>query len=281
MRTTLQLMLTLALLVPCAAAQSLGDLARQERERKAQQQKAAVSVETDELRKGKVELAPPLDPVRKGDLDYLLQQLARPRPTPELLSALIPLKEEAVPRLLPLLLSAEATKRVAPAVALIVLGKSEALAATAHLLDESRAAMQQAVPEAAPGAAPSVSQERLKATREASLALDATRLGVWRFTEGSTLTAEQMVQRIKAGPPIEVVGGLDNGQRLFNRALRDKDANLQLGAIALIRAAAEGKDFGFQPGQTPEQNEAAIQAITTFLTTERGKAMSALAAKRQ
>ncbi len=281
MRTALQLMLILALLVPCAAAQSLGDLARQERERKAQQQKAAVSVETDELRKGKVELAPPLDPARKGDLDYLLQQLARPRPTPELLSALIPLKEEAVPRLLPLLLSSEATKRVAPAVALIVLGKTEALAATAHLLDESRAAMQQAVPEAAPGAAPSVSQERLEATREASLALDATRLGVWRFTEGSTLTAEQMVQRIKAGPPIEVVGGLDNGQRLFNRALRDKDANLQLGAIALIRAAAEGKDFGFQPGQTPEQNEAAIQAITTFLTTERGKAISALAAKRQ
>ncbi|MGA2630196.1 MAG: hypothetical protein ABSG54_08255 [Terriglobia bacterium] len=280
MRTALQLMLILALLVPCAAAQSLGDLARQERERKAQQQKAAVSVETDELRKGKVELAPPLDPARKGDLDYLLQQLARPRPTPELLSALIPLKEQAVPRLLPLLLSAEATKRVAPAVALIVLGKTEALAATAHLLDESREAMGQAVPEAAPGAAPSVSQERLEATREASLALDATRLGVWRFTEGSTLKPEQIVQRIKAGPPVEIVGGPDNGQRLFNRALRDKDANLQLGAIALIRAAAEGKDFGFQPGQTPEQNEAAIQAITTFLTTERAKAFSALAAKR-
>jgi len=281
MRTALQLMLILALLVPCAAAQSLGDLARQERERKAQQQKAAVSVETDELRKGKVELAPPLDPARKGDLDYLLQQLARPRPTPELLSALIPLKEQAVPRLLPLLLSAEATKRVAPAVALIVLGKTEALAATAHLLDESREAMGQAVPEAAPGAAPSVSQERLEATREASLALDATRLGVWRFTDGSALTAEQIVQWIKAGPPIEVVGGPDNGQRLFNRALRDKDANLQLGAIALIRTAAEGKDFGFQPGQTPEQNEAAIQAITTFLTTERAKVFSALAAKRQ
>ena len=280
MRTALQLMLTLALLVPCAAAQSLGDLARKERERKAQQQKAAVSVETDELRKGKAELAPPLDPARKGDLDYLLQQLARPRPTTELLAALIPLKEQAVPRLLPLLLSSEPMKRVAPAVALIVLGKAEALTATAHLLDESLTSMRQAVPEAAPGTAPNVSQERLEATREARLALDATRLGVWRFTDGSALTPDQIVQRIKAGPPVEIVGGPYNGQRLFNHALRDKDANLQLGAIALIRAAAEGKDFGFQPGQTPEQNEAAIQAITTFLTTERAKTFSALAAKR-
>ena len=280
MNITCGSILTLVLLVQGAAAQSLGDLARKERERKAQQQKAAVSVETDELRKGKAELAPPLDPARKGDLDYLVQQLARPRPTPELLAALIPLKEQAVPRLLPLLLSAEATKRVAPAVALIVLGKSEALAATARLLDESLAATRQESPEAAPGTAPSVSQERLEATRAASLALDATRLGVWRFTEGNALTAEQIVQRIKAGPPVEVVGGPDNGQRLFAHALRDKDANLQLGAIALIRAAADGKDFGFQPGQTPEQNEAAIQAITTFLTTERGRVMTALASKK-
>jgi hypothetical protein len=280
MNITCGSILTLVLLVQGAAAQSLGDLARKERERKAQQQKAAVSVETDELRKGKAELAPPLDPARKGDLDYLVQQLARPRPTPELLAALIPFKEQAVPRLLPLLLSAEATKRVAPAVALIVLGKSEALAATAHLLDESRVAAQQTAPEAAPGAAPAVSQERLEATRAASLALDATRLGVWRFSDGNALTAEQIVQRIKAGPPVEVVGGLDNGQRLFSHALRDKDANLQLGAIALIRAAAEGKDFGFQPGQPPEQNEAAIQAITTFLTTERGRVMTALASKK-
>jgi hypothetical protein len=88
-----------------------------------------------------------------------------------------------------------------------------------------------------------------------------------------------MVQRLQKGPAIEIVGGPDNGQRLFNRALRDKDPNLRVGAIALIRAATRGKDFGFQPEQPPEQNEGAIQLITTFLTTERAKVMSALATK--
>jgi len=87
------------------------------------------------------------------------------------------------------------------------------------------------------------------------------------------------VARLQKGPAIEIVGGLDNGQRLFNRALRDNDPNLRLGAIALIRAAAGGRDFGFQPDQAAEQNVAAIQQVTTFLTTERAKVISALGTK--
>ncbi len=268
---------TSLLLVSTLAGQSLGDLARQERERKAQQ-KAAVSVETDQLKKGKVELAPPLDPARKGDLDYLLQQLSHPRPTAELLAAFIPLKEQAVPKLLPMLLSTDPTKRVAPATVLTVVGKSDGLGSMARMLDESIAAARQAARSevAAPGES---FQQRMEATREANLALDATRLGLWRFTEGSAMTPDQVVQRLKAGPPVEVVGGVDNGQRIFSRALRDKDPNLQLGAIALIRAASGGDDFGYQPSQPPEQNEAAIQEITTFLTTEKAKVIAALGAK--
>ncbi len=278
MRTALGTILTLVLVAQVAAAQSLADLARKERERKAQQERPAIVVETDALRKGKVDLTPKLDPARKGDLEYLLQQLSHPQATPELLEAFVPLKEQAVPRVTPLLLSAEATRRVAPAMVLTVLGASDGLGAMARMLGESVAAAEPEAP-SEDASADQVFQARLEATREANLALNATRLGLWRFTEGTGLSPEQVIQRTKAGPPIEVVGGPDNGQRIFSRALRDPDANLRLGAIALIRAASGGKDFGYEASKPPEENEAAIQEITTFLMTERGKVISALGSK--
>jgi len=278
MRVLGGLTISLILVAQVAAAQqSLGDLARKERERKAQQQKAGVEVTTDELRRGKLDLAPPLDPARKGDLEYLLQQLSHPRTTPELLAAFIPLKAQAVPRLLPMLLAADSLNRVAPATVLIVLGNSEGLASMARMLDEATAAAAVAAGEET--SAEEAFRQRMEATREANHALEATRFGVWRFGEESTLAPDQVVARLQKGPAIEIVGGLDNGQRLFNRALRDNDPNLRLGAIALIRAAAGGRDFGFQPDQAAEQNVAAIQQVTTFLTTERAKVISALGTK--
>lgn len=271
--------LTLALLAQAAAAQSLADLARKEKERKAQQdQKPAVVVETDALRKGKVEMAPRLDPARKGDLDYLVQQLSHPRPTPELLSAFVPHKAQALPRVTSLLLSAEATRRVAPATVLTVLGSSEGLAAMARMLEESIAAASQGVP-ADSSTAGTDFQQKMEATREANLSLNVTRMGVWRFTQGRALTPEQVVKRMSTPPPIEVVGGLDNGQKIFSHALRDPDANLRLGAIALVRAATGGKDFGYKVDSEPDLNEAAIQDITTFLTTERAKVIAVLRSK--
>jgi hypothetical protein len=279
MKTVSGWVVIVLLLAQGAAAQSLGELAKKEKERKAQQQqKPTVTVETDALRKGKVELTPRLDPARKGDLEYLLQQLSHPRATPELLAAFVPLMEQAIPRVTPLLLSAEATRRVAPATVLTVLGDSEGLGAMARMLDESIAAAKQ-VAAGDDASSQETFQQKMEATREASLALNATRLGVWRFTEGSNLSPDQVIQRMKSPPPIEVVGGVDNGQRIFNRALRAPDPNLHLGAIALIRAATGGNDFGYQPSQPPEENEAAIQEITTFLTTERAKVIVALGTK--
>ncbi|MBI4166361.1 MAG: hypothetical protein HY508_11570 [Acidobacteria bacterium] len=284
MRTTSGLILTLVLLAACAAAQSLGDIARKEKERKAQQErKPAVTVETDALRKGKVELAPRLEPTRKGDLDYLVQQLSHPRPTSELLSAFVPLKDQAIPRVATLLLSAEPTRRIAPAAVLTVLGSSEGLGAMARMLDESIATAKLSAPkdDAEKGSAESAAafQQKMEAMREANLSMDVTRVGVWRFTEGSALTPDQVVKRVGAGPPIEIVGGLDNGQKLFSRALRDSDGNLRAGAIALIRAASGGNDFGYRISESPDANEVAIQAITTFLTTERAKVVAALRSK--
>lgn len=263
----------------CAAAQSLGELARKEKERKAkEEQRAGVTVETDALRKGKVELSPKLDPARKGDLDYLVQQLSHPRPTLELLSAFVPLKEQAIPRVTPLLLSAEATRRVAPATVLTVLGSTEGLGAMARMLDDSIAAARHGASEDSVNAAEDF-QQKMEATREANLSLHAARIGAWRFTEGSALTPEAVVKRMGAAPPIEVVGGLDNGQKLFSQALRHSDPNVRLGGIALIRAATGGKDFGYKVDAAAEENEAAIQEITTFLTTERAKAIAALRSK--
>ena len=182
--------------------------------------------------------------------------------------------------LMSMLMSADPVKRVGPATVLTVLGKSDGLAAMGSMLDETTAAAAKATSSGEETQAAAF-QERLEATREANLALDATRLGVWRFTEGSGMTPDQIVQRIKAGPPVEVVGGLDNGQRISSHALRDPDTNLRRGAISMVRAAAGGKDFGYQPDLPADQNEPAIQEITTFLTTERGKLMGALATKRR
>jgi hypothetical protein len=283
MKNTIGLVFAFVVLAQCAAAQSLADLARKEKERKAQQgDKPAVEVETDALRKGKVEYTPKLDPARKGDLEYLLQQLSNPRPTGELLSAFVPLKNEAVPRVASLLLSAEPARRVGPATVLTALGSSDGLGAMARMLDESIVQARQAAPkddekESAESAA--AFQQKMEAMREANLSMNITRIGVWRFTDGSALTPDQFIKRLTGGPAIEVVGGLDNGQKLFSRALRDPDGNLRAGAIALIRAATGGNDFGYKVEASPDDNEAAIQQITTYLTTERAKVIATLRSK--
>jgi hypothetical protein len=126
-----------------------------------------------------------------------------------------------------------------------------------------------------------VLRKKIEQSRLFAYALDATKLGVWRFTEGSTMTPDQVIQRLQSGPAIEVVGGLDNGQRMFNRALHGTDANLRRGAVALIRVANDGVDYGYQPDQPGDQNESAIQQITSFLTTQRGKVISQLGTKTQ
>jgi hypothetical protein len=274
MRTFWAVAINLVVLVQTAAGQSLGDLARQERARKAKEQKSTVEITNDELAGGKLDASPPLDAARKGDLDYLLRRLTRPRVTPELLAAFVPLKTNAIPKLLTLLGSAEAMKRVAPATVLMVLGNSEGLGSMARLLNDSA----EVAVGAPSGSAPTDTafDQQIQSSRVAGYALEATKLGFWRFTEGSTMTPDQVIQRLQKGPAIEIVGGVDNGQRLFNRALRDKDPNLRLAAIALLRVASGGKDFGFQPDQSSDQNESAIQQITTFLTTERAKVISSL-----
>lgn len=270
------LAISLILIAQASSAQSLGDLARKERERKAKEQQTGVKVTTDEVASGKLDLSPPLDPARKGDLDYLLQQLSHPKVSPELLAAFVPLKDGAVPRLLPMLGSTDPLKRVAPATVLMVLGKREGLGAMAHMVGE---ATEEAAAARGSGSSSEAVHMQMEANRQFDYALNATKFGLWLFTEGNTLTPSQVVQRLQKGPAIEIVGGLDNGQRLFNRALRDKDPNLRSGAIALIRVATAGQDFGFQPDQAAEQNEAAIQQITTFLATERAKVVSELGSK--
>lgn len=282
--------ITLVLVVQAVSAQSLGELARKERERKAQEQKSSVPLTTDEIKLGKFDVSPSLDPARKGDLDYLLQRLSHPKASPELLMAFTPMKDRALPRLLPMLGSTDPLKRVAPATALIVLGSSEGLASMARLLDDatesaaSAAAGQAAVADKTAGAAPAPSSDealrrKIEMSRIFAYALDGAKLGLWRFTEGSSLAPQQVAERLKSGPPVEVVGGPDGGQKIFSHALRDPDPNIRRGAIALVRIATEGSDYGFDADQTGDKNEPAIQQITSFLTTERGKVMAQLGAK--
>ncbi len=280
MKNLWRLAISLVLLAQAASAQSLGDLARKERERKAQQETSSVQVTTDHIKKGKVDLSRPLDPARKGDLDYLLEQLSHPRVTPDLLAALIPHKDAALPRLASMIGSTDPMKCVGPAMALTVLGNSEGLAAMARLLVEATDAATAEMGSDDATSSDEAFRQRMESAREADYALHATTVGVWRFTEGKDLTPDQVVERMRKGPPIEVVGGVDNGQRLFNRAFHDNDENLRRGALALIRVASGGEEYGYQPDRPAEQNEAAIQQITTFLTTERGKVMARIGAPR-
>lgn len=281
MKNLWRLSISLILLAQAASAQSLGDLARKERERKAQQENSSVQVTTDHIKKGKVDLSPPLDPARKGDLDYLLEQLSHPRVTPDLLAALIPQKDAALPRLASMIGSTDPMKRVGPAMALTVLGNSEGLAAMARLLVEATdAAALEIDSEDDAASSDEAFRQRMESAREADYALRATTVSVWRFTEGKDLTPDQVVERMRKGPPIEVVGGVDNGQRIFNRAFHDNDENLRRGALALIRVASGGEEYGYQPDQPADQNEVAIQQITTFLTTERGKVMARIGAPK-
>ncbi len=305
---------SLVFLVPAASPQSLGDLARQERERKVKEQKPAVEITTDEVGHGKLDVTAHLDRARKGDLNYLLGQLSRPQVSTELLNAFLPLKDQAIPKLLPLLGSTDPIKRVGPSIVLMVLGNTEGLAIMARLLgDASEAASGMAAAitasstaaaapapstaaagststTAAAGSAPSTPaaraapqedlvRQQMEANREINYALNAAKFGVWRFTEGGALAPAQVVQRLDKGPAIEIVGGLDNGQKIFNAALRQTDGNIRLAAIALIRVAADGNDFGYHPDQPAEQNVSAIQDITTFLTTQRSKVISQLGNK--
>jgi hypothetical protein len=276
------LTICLFLLAQAAAAQSLGDLARKERERKAQQETSSVQVTTDQIKKGQVDLSPTLDPARTGDLDYLLDQLAHPRTTPELLAAFIPHKDAATPRLISMLGSTDPLKRVTPAEVLTVLGNSEGLAAMGRVLVESTdaAATTEEYSEDDAAKAAEAFRQRMESAREADYALLATTLGVWRFTEGKDLTAEQVVERMRKGLRIEIVGGVDNGQRIFNRAFHDSDENLRRGALALVHVASGGDEYGYRPDLPADQNEAAIQQITTFLTTERGKVMARIGAPK-
>lgn len=275
MKNLWRLAISLVLLAQAAWAQSLGDLARKERERKAQQDTSSVEVTTDHIKKGKVDLSPPLDPARKGDLEYLLDQLAHPRVTPELVAALIPHQDAATPRLVSMLGSTDSLKRVAPATVLTVLGNSEGVAAMARmLLEATEAAAAEGASEDDAATTDEAFRQRMESAREADYALRATTLGVWRFTEGKDLTAEQVVEGMRKGPPVEIVGGVDNGQRIFNRAFREGDENLRRGALALVHVASGGDDYGYRPDQPADQNEAAIQQITTFLTTERGKVVA-------
>jgi hypothetical protein len=278
MRYLLTTMLALLLCGQAASAQSLGELARKERERRAKQQQQGVTVTTDELKRGKLDLSPPLDPARKDDLNYLLEQLAHPKTNPDLLAALVPHQEQAAPRIVSLLGSTDPLKRVSPAAALIVLGNSEGVASMASLLAEATEAASSAAEgdEENPDEA---FRQRMESAREADHALNVTKFGVWRFTEASDLTPEQVVERLRKGPPIEIVGGVDNGQRVFNRAMRSDDPNLRRGAIALIRVATAGEDYGFQADKPAAENETAIQAITTFLATQRSTVMARIGSR--
>ena len=114
--------------------QSLGDLARKERARKAKQSQTGTVVTNDSVKRPGEALKPVFDATRKDDLDYLLSRLEDPNPAPQVYLALVPLKDQAEERLVALLGDPAGRKRISPAAALIIMGDTRGLGAMAELL---------------------------------------------------------------------------------------------------------------------------------------------------
>ena len=238
--------------------QSLGDLARKERARKAKQSQTGTVVTNDSVKKPGEALKPIFDTSRKDDLDYLLSRLDDPNPAPQVYLALVPLKDQAEERLVALLGDPAGRKRISPAAALIIMGDTRGLGAMAELLPTTEE-LGRKVQFNAGGQRESGEefQNALQRTFESTQAINLANFGIRRFVNGAGLTPEALVKRL-AGSAIDLTKSPDRGQRVYTAALRHSDSNVRRAAITLVAAMAEGNDFGYDPDSMGSRNQVPI-----------------------
>lgn len=249
--------------------QSLGDLARKERARKAKQSQTSAVVTNDSVKRPGEALKPVFDATRKDDLDYLLSRLEDPNPAPQVYLALVPLKDQAEERLVALLGDPAGRKRISPAAALIIMGDTRGLGAMAELLPTTEE-LGRKVQFNAGGQSESGEdfQNALQRTFESTQAMNLANFGIWRFVDGAGRTPEALVKRL-AGSAIDLTKSPDRGQRVYTAALRHSDSNVRRAAITLVAAMAQGNDFGYDPDSMGSSNEVPIQDIVSFIATRR------------
>lgn len=249
--------------------QSLGDLARKERARKAKQGQTGRVVTNDSVKRPGEALKPTFDASRRDDLDYLLSRLENPSPAPQVYLALVPLKDQAEERLLALLGDPTGRKRISPAAALIIMGDTRGLRAMAELLPTTEE-LGRKVQFNAGGQSESGEdfQNALQRTFEATQAMNLANFGIWRFVDGTGQTPEALVKRLGVSA-MDLTKSPDRGQRVFTAALQHSDSNVRRAAIALVATMAQGNDFGYDADSTGSQNEGPIQEIVSFIATRR------------
>ena len=249
--------------------QSLGDLARKERARKAKQSQTGTVVTNDSVKRPGQALKPTFDASHKDDLDYLMSQLGDPSPAPQVYLSLVPLKAQAEERLLALLRDPMGVKRISPAAALIILGDTRGLGAMAELLPTTvelgRKLQFSATGQSSEG---EDFQNALRRTFESTQAVNLANFGIWRFLDGAGLTPEALVKRLE-GSAMDLTKSPDRGQRVFTAALQHSDSNVRRAAITLIATMAQGNDFGYEVDATGSSNAGPIQDIVSFITTRR------------
>ena len=249
--------------------QSLGDLARKERARKAKQSQTGTVVTNDSVKRPGEALKPVFDATRKDDLDYLLSRLEDPNPAPQVYLALVPLKT----RLKSAWWLSWGTLRDGNVShrrqALIIMGNTRGLEAMAELLPTTQE-LGRKVQFNAGGQSESGEefQNALQRTFESTQAMNLANFGIWRFVNGAGLTPEALVKRL-AGSAIDLAKSPDRGQRVYTAALRHSDSNVRRAAITLVAAMAEGNDFGYDPDSMGSRNEGPIQDIVSFIATRR------------
>ena len=221
--------------------QSLGDLARKERARKAKQSQTGTVVTNDSVKRPGEALKPVFDASRKDDLDYLLSRIEDPNPAPQVYLALVPLKDQAEERLVALLGDPAGRKRISPAAALIIMGDTRGLGAMAELLPTTEE-LGRKVQFNAGGQSEAGEdfQNALQRTFESTQAMNLANFGIWRFVNGAGLTPEALVKRL-AGSAIDLTKSPDRGQRVYTAALRHSDSNVRRAAITLVASHGRGK----------------------------------------
>ena len=230
---------------------------------------SSARVSAAEASPGRADVTPPLDPNRKGDLYYLVEQTSYPRVSTELLTAMLPYYDLAIPQLMVLQNRSNPREQIGPATILIVFGVSDAVGTLSQTLNKLMDAAS-ANESGKKGGAVSAEafRRKMNANKAAGYARDAINLGLWRFTDGMKLSPKDVVQRLEKGPRIDLLRSPDHGQKIFSAALKGNDPNLRRGAIALIRLESGGNDFGYDPSQTDEENWDALLKITSFLAAK-------------
>ncbi|MCZ6514749.1 MAG: hypothetical protein O6850_02680 [Acidobacteria bacterium] len=251
-----------------ALGQSLGTLARKQRQqREAQSSKSTLLTNYEAKKPGKA-FKPRFDATKMDDVDYLIGQLKNHRVAPDVFISLARHKSQAAPRLLAMLEDPKPANRIPPAKALIILGNSEGLAAMLPLLPKKdEIGRKREFNGAGTDENGESFQKAVQRTYEITHAKNLCHFGLWRFAQGAEVGADVLVKKFSSRKNFDVTKSPDRGQKIITDSLRNRDPNIRRTAISLVSVLSKGNDFGYDARGSASANKVPIQQIVSFIAT--------------